>query len=167
MNTNKKTSRNELLKLYVALHPGQPFTSEEVYHWGLSKGYDTTPDIDPVVIAIRKMKAAIKGAHFNDPQGRKIPQFISVGDELPLWADLTITPHTVVQRSLDMCRGKAVQTLAQVQTVADSYNDNFNLSGTDVRVNLDVTDDVLEEVIMRRNRTFRNDLFDDDGEEEQ
>jgi len=164
----KKTQcrSKEVLKLYVAFHQGEPFTPEDAFRWGQSKGYDTMPEVDPEAIAIRKMKAAIKNARFIDPQGRKVPQYISLADELSLWGDLTITPHTAVQRSLNMHCDKAVQTLAQAQTVADSYNDNFNISGVDVTVPLDgVADAVNEAVIMRRNRGRNDDLFDDEEDE--
>ncbi|MEO5916524.1 MAG: hypothetical protein ABIS50_19970 [Luteolibacter sp.] len=164
-----KVNPSELLKLYQAFHPGKPFTPEDVRAWGLSHGYDVTPVVDLEAAALRKIKQAIKKSSFTDPQGRKVPMYISVGNEeesLPLWSELAITPHNIVQKSVNMSRTKAVQTLAQAQTVTDSYNDNFNLSGEDVRLNLIVEEDVAEEIIMRRNRGKNKDSFDDeDGED--
>ncbi len=164
-----KVNPAELLKLYEAFHPGKTFTPEDVRLWGLNHGYDVTPVVDLNAAALRKIKQAIKNSSFIDPQGRKVPKYISVGNDeesLPLWSELAITPHPIVQKSVNMSRQKAVQTLAQAQTITDSYNDNFNLSNEDVRLNLTVADDVAEEIIMKRNRGRNTDSFDGDEDED-
>ena len=159
-----KVNPAELLKLYEAFHPGETLTPEDVRVWGLSHGYDVTPVVDLDAAALRKIKQAIKKASFVDPQGRKVPKYISVGNDeesLPLWSELAITPHPIVQKSVNMSRRKAIQTLAQAQTITDSYNDNFNLSAEDIRLDLTVADDVAEEIIMKRNRGRGPESFND------
>lgn len=163
-----KVNPTELLKLFEAFNPGKTFTQEEVVDWGEARGYDITPDVDLRAAALRKMKLAIKKSQFIDPQGRKVPKYISIGDEeesLPLWSELAITPHPIVQKSVNMSRRKAVQTLAQAQTIVDSYNDNFNESGINVRLELFVQEDVTEELIMRRNRGKKPSDYDAEDDE--
>jgi hypothetical protein len=157
----------DLLKLYIAHHPGEQFSAEDVIQWGKSIGYDVTPQVDPEALAVRKMKQVIKKARFTDPQGREVPQYISVGDELPLWGDITILPHNIVQKSLNTHYvAKAVQTLAQGKTIADSYNDNFNQSGIPVQLELDgIQDAVMEEMIMKRKRS-KNQRHQNDEDDE-
>ena len=159
-----KVSASDLLKLYEAFHRGETFASEDVIRWGRERGYDITPDVDLEAAALRKMKRAIKKSTFTDPQGRKVPTYISVGSDeesISLWSELAITPPNVVQKSVNMSRKKAVQTLVQAQTITDSYNDNFNVSGEDVQLDLFVQDAVAEEIIMRRNRGKSGDNSDD------
>jgi hypothetical protein len=157
-----KVSAADLVKLYQAFHPGESFTSEDIYSWGLSRGYDTTPDVDPKAAALRKIKRAVKQATFVDPQGRKVPQYIYTGDEegqIPLWSELSLTPQPVVQRSLDMSRNKGIQTFVTSTIIAESYNENFNL-GDPVAVDLNISDAVAEQVIIRRNTGMAGDDFD-------
>ena len=61
------------------------------------------------------------------------------------------------------CESQIQQGFAGAGT-SSSYNDNFNLSNDDVRLNLAVAEDVAEEIIMKRNRGKSPDSFDGDDE---
>lgn len=172
MKQNTKVNPSELLKLYESFHPKETFSPEDVIQWGQAHGYDPTPEFDPNAAAIKLIKRAIKNSTFIDPQGRKIPKYISVGSDeesLALWSELAITPNNVVQNTVNKNRKKAIQTLVQQQLITDSYNDNFNISSIPVQLDLFVEDEVKEELIMKRNRSGKKsntDIFnaDDDGD---
>ena len=71
----------------------------------------------------------------------------------PTWSEIAITPPPVMQKAVNALRGKGTQVLIQAQTVAHSYNDNYN-EGQPIQMDLfDIPDEVMEGALKRKRQS--------------
>jgi len=130
---------------------GQPWpaTTHGIAAWALQEGLWRPKESDLVAQCADQLSRALRDEYITDPQGRSVrAKHVATvrknGQQLALWGDIRSADPQHMTIALQQRREQIVGDCVQLSKDVDSYNENWNRSGTPINLVLDFSDDVAE-----------------------
>jgi hypothetical protein len=154
MKKSKTKTLQEMADLYRREVTNEPVELTVVAKWGIQHGLWKPTYKSPEEILAGELGQALREQYLDDPQGRRVrrkharrvEELLSDGStkQHVFWDDITTATPDHMQASLQQRRRLILADCQQLKTDVDSYNENFNNSGTLVQTSFDFNEDLVE-----------------------
>lgn len=154
MKKSKNKTLQELVEVYRREVSNAPVELTVVAKWAIQNGLWKPTYKSPEQILAGELGQALREQYIEDPQGRRVcrkharrtEELLSDGStkQHVFWDDITTANSEYMQASLQQRRRLILADCQQLKTDADSYNENFNKSGTPVQTSFDFSEDLAE-----------------------
>ena len=130
---------------------GQPWpaTTHGIAAWAIQEGLWRPKESDLVAQCADQLSRAMREEYITDPQGRSVrAKHVATvrknGQQLALWGDIRTADPQHMTIALQQRREQIVGDSVQLREDVDSYNENWNRTGTPINLVLDFSDDVAD-----------------------
>jgi hypothetical protein len=154
MKTSKSKSRWDIMEVYRREVTSEPVELTVVAKWAIEHGLWKPTYKSPEELLAGELAQALREQYIEDPQGRRVrrkharrvEELLSDGSakQRVFWDDITTASPEFMQASLQQRRRLILADCQQLKTDVDSYNENYNKSGTLVQTSFDFENDLLE-----------------------
>ena len=154
MKKGKTKILQDLLDVYRDEVTKEPVELIVVAKWALENGLYKPKARSPEDILAGELREALREQYFTDPQGRKVrkkharktEELLSDGStkQRVFWDDITTATPDHMQAALQQRRRLILADCQQLKTDADSYNQNYNKTGTPVQISFEFMEDMIE-----------------------
>lgn len=145
----RNTSLQHIVDRYVNTGHPWPGTTHSIAAWAISEGLWRPEESDLISQCADQLSRAMREEYITDPQGRSIrakhvARVSRDGKQLALWGDIRTAEPQHMRVALQQRREQIVGDCTQLRKDVDSYNENWNKSGTPINLVLDFGADVAE-----------------------
>ena len=126
-----------------------PTTSQTIATWMVNTNLWKPPQQAIISLCANDISRAMREEYVTDPQGRRVRAKHPAptnqnGKQMMFWDDIRTASPDHMRAAFQTRRRQIVGDCHQLKTDIDSYNDNYNSSGQQIRMDFDFTQDLQE-----------------------